>query len=184
MTIFLIRHAEKPEGQIQGVNEQGSNDPESIIPRGWQRAGALAAFFVSKDGLPAPDQIYVSAAGKEKVAPHVKVGTRSTRPLETVTPLAAKLNLVPDETFTKGDEAALVDAIVKLEGTTLVCWQHESIPQIAQLIMGTQVGIPETWPGDRFDVVWIFSCPEAGQPWTFGQACQRLLAGDGSDPIS
>lgn len=71
-TILLIRHAEKPDGQNQGVTEQGGNDPDSLIPRGWQRAGALASFFGSV-AVPAPDQIYVSAPGKEKVAPHVEL---------------------------------------------------------------------------------------------------------------
>jgi hypothetical protein len=101
-----------------------------------------------------------------------------------VTPLAGKLNKGPVQTFSKGDEPALVDAIVKLDGTTLVCWQHESIPQIATLIMGTATGIPDPWPADRFDVVWSFTRGDAGDPWTFEQLCQRLLLGDGLEPIA
>lgn len=183
-TIFVIRHAEKPDGQSQGVNEAGSNDPESLIPRGWQRAGALATFFGSKNDLPKPDRIYASGSEKEKVAPHVKVGSKSKRPIETVTPLALKLTKAPIETFTTGDEAKLVDEIVKLDGNTLVCWQHEAIPQIATLVMGTASGIPKVWPGDRFDVVWCFTRESTGKPWIFEQVCQRLLSGDGQNPIS
>jgi hypothetical protein len=183
-TILLIRHAEKPDDQDQGVNELGVSDPESLIPRGWQRARALAVFFVAPQGPPTPDQIYVSAPDKEKIAAHVKIGSKSNRPLETMTPLAAKLNKVPVQTFSKGDEADLVDAVVKLDGTTLVCWQHESIPQIATLIMGTATAIPDPWPADRFDVVWRFTRGDAGKPWTFEQLCQRLLPGDGMDPIA
>jgi len=183
-TILLIRHAEKPDGQYQGVNELGVNDPESLIPRGWQRAGALAVFFTAQNGLPIPEQIYASAPDKQKIAPHVKTGSKSNRPLETVTPLAAKLNTAPIQTFSKGDEADLVDVIAKLNGTTLVCWEHELIPQIAKLIMGSGAGIPDPWPGDRFDVVWTFTRADAGNPWAFGQLCQRLMAGDGPNPIA
>ena len=57
------------EGPDLGIDETGGQDPESLTPRGWQRAGALAVFFGSKAGLPAPDRIYAAAAGKEKVAP-------------------------------------------------------------------------------------------------------------------
>jgi len=182
-TILLIRHAEKPDGQNQGVNVLGVNDPESLIPQGWQRAGALAVFFGVQSGLPVPDQIYVAAPDKEKVAPHVKLGSKSNRPLETVTPLAAKLKKEPIQTFSKGDEEDLVDAIVRLDGTTLVCWQHESIPQIAELIIGSSAGIPAPWPGDRFDVIWRFTRADTGAPWTFEQECQHLLSGDGQAPI-
>jgi broad specificity phosphatase PhoE len=183
-TIFVIRHAEKPDAKHQGVNEAGSNDNESLTPLGWQRAGGLAVFFGPKGGLPAPDRIFAAAAEKEKVAPHQKVGSKSNRPLETVTPLAAKLGITAMDTYTKGEEAGLVGEVVKLGGATLICWQHEAIPEIAKLIMGTQAGIPDPWPDDRFDVVWCFTRIGAGKPWTFNQVCQRLLAGDSRSPIT
>src|SRR5579863_2555501 len=152
-TIFIIRHAEKPDDPDQGITETGTIDGESLIPRGWQRAGALAVFFGSKDGLPVPDRIYAAAPDKQKLAPHVKVGSNSKRPLETITPLASKLKTTPNVTFTKGDEAHLAAEIAGLDGITLVCWQHEAIPAIAKLVMGTAAGIPDPWPGGRFDVV-------------------------------
>lgn len=143
----------------------------------------MAAFFGSKQGLPAPDNIYAAGISKEKVAPHVKTGSRSARPFETVAPLAAKLNLVPVVSHSLGDEPALVAEVVKLNGTKLICWQHEAIPEIARLIMGA-VGIsPGEWPHDRFDVVWCFTNNGNGKVWTFAQKCQQLLAGDGAEPI-
>ena len=134
--------------------------------------------------MPLPDRIYASAPCKEKVAPHIKIGSKSNRPLETVTPLAAELNQAPIQAFSKGDEADLVNAIVKLDGTTLVCWQHESIPQIAELIMGSSAGIPDPSPDGRFYVVWTFTRVDADKPWSFGQVCQHLLAGDGTTVIA
>jgi broad specificity phosphatase PhoE len=171
-TIFVMRHAEKPDGVNQGVDITGAVDPESLIPRGWQRAGALASFFGPRGTLPAPDRIYASAAGKSK------------RPVETVTPLARKLKQNPIETYKKGDEAGLAAEIAGLDGTTLVCWQHEGIPEIVRLIKGDLAGIPNAWPADRFDVVWRFTRAGKGKPWAFDQVCQDLLAGDGTKPIT
>ena len=181
--IFVIRHAEKPSGQLQGVNEQGINDEKSLIPRGWQRAGALAALFDSPNGLPPPARIYASDPEKEKVAPHDKIGSNSQRPLETVTPLAAKLRIVPIVRYAKGDETTLIAEVANLDSTTLICWQHEAIPQIAGLIMGSAEGIPTPWPPDRFDVIWSFTREDTTKPWIFSQICQQLLAGDGLQAI-
>jgi hypothetical protein len=182
-TIFVIRHAEKPEGDDQGVDQKGSADEEALIVRGWQRAGALAVFFGSTEGLPAPDRIYAAAAEKHHGTSDAKVGSKSKRPTETVTPLAAKLGQTIDGTWSKGQEKELVNDVTALDGTTLVCWQHEAIPQIAGLILGSAKGVPSPWPGDRFDVVWRFTSSGSGG-WTFDQVCQQVLAGDSAQPIT
>jgi hypothetical protein len=52
----LLRNGVQSFPQLVGAKR-------SLIPRGWQRAGALASFFASA-AVPAPDQIYVSAPGK------------------------------------------------------------------------------------------------------------------------
>ena len=41
-------------------------------------------------------------------------------------------------------------------GVVLIAWHHEKIPAIANLILQNQ-SAPQKWPGDRFDVVWIFT---------------------------
>ena len=81
----------------------------------------------------------------------------------------------PITTHAKDEEDALVAAIVKLGGTTLVCWQHEGIPQIAQSMRG---------PRDRFDVVWRLTRESSRTTWTFTQICPLLLAGDLATPIA
>jgi len=182
-TIFVIRHAEKPDGAVNGIDASGAADPESLTVQGWQRAGALAVFFGSQQGLPAPNQIYASDPHKEKAAGQDKVGSKSQRPVETVTPLAARLNQTINQTHAKGDEAQLAADVVQLHGITLICWQHEAIPRIATLIMGSPTGIPDPWPSDRFDVVWCFERSAESGPWTFTQVCQCVLAGDRSTPI-
>jgi hypothetical protein len=180
--IMVIRHAEKPDGVNLGVDETGVSDEQSLIVRGWQRAGALPSLFAKGAVLPSPDRIYASAAVKLKTVDG-KIGSKSKRPTETVSVLAAKLGLKTKGAFTRGQEASLVAEIALLDGTTLVCWQHEMIPTIAANIMGNAVGLPPVWPGDRFDVVWRFTRATAGAPWSFDQVCERLLPGDGAKPI-
>lgn len=190
-TIFVIRHAEKPDDDDAGIDVNGSEDKESLIVQGWQRAGALAVFFGSTQGLPAPNQIYASAAEKrkdneasptEKHKDPDKIGSKSKRPTETVTPLAAKLKHTINADYTVGQESGLVNAVTALDGITLVAWQHEAIPKIASLILGTSKGVPSPWPGDRFDVVWRFTS-SGSDGWTFDQVCQQVLAGDSDQPI-
>jgi hypothetical protein len=120
---------------------------------------------------------------KEKIAPHDKTGSHSKRPVETLTPLADKLGQKVKESFAKGQESALADEIKPLSGITLVCWQHEMIPTIAKLIAGEDAGIPDPWPGDRFDVVWRLQRGGAGDSWHFDQVCPCLLQGDSSKPF-
>lgn len=55
-TITIIRHGEKPTGEKHsalGVDLQGKERPDSLTPRGWQRAGALAV-LLGGEQVPAP----------------------------------------------------------------------------------------------------------------------------------
>jgi len=182
--IYLIRHAEKPSDDVNGVDETGAADAESLIPRGWQRAGAWAVYFGPSGPLPAPERVYAANDQKEKLAKDDKLGSHSRRPIETVTEAAQRLGLgTPNVTFTKDQEPELVKEIAKLDGVTLVCWQHEAIPQIAELLVGTDGKIPSPWPGDRFDVVWRFRRAAGAATWLFDQLCPQLLSGDPADEI-
>jgi len=109
-------------------------------------------------------------------------GRESKRPLRTVTPLAKFLNLNIDSTIAEGSEDALVKAAIAANGVVLIAWHHEKIPAIANLILQNQ-SAPQKWPGDRFDVVWIFTRAAANTPWTFSQTPQLLLSGDSPNVI-
>ena len=100
-----------------------------------------------------------------------------------MTPLKQWLDIAIDSTIAEGSEQDLVDKAIASNGVVLIAWHHEKIPAIANLILQNQ-SAPQNWPGDRFDVVWIFSRAAASDPWTFSQAPQLLLAGDSPDVIA
>jgi broad specificity phosphatase PhoE len=173
--ITFIRHAEKPDEGKDGVAADGSLDAESLTVRGWQRAGALIAFFCAQ-GKMRPDAIFASGIGH---------GSKGKRPAETVTPLAAKLDVNRPVAFhakhLKDEIQPLMDQVLSLEDTVLVCWEHKHIPELAALVPGAPP-VPKIWPDNRFDLVWIFD--RAGAGWSFSQVLQRLLPEDGDEPIS
>ena len=178
--LMLIRHAEKPvAGGAGGVDEAGVPSGSSLTPRGWQRAGALARLFCPRPeipptvGLAVPGAVFASAPG---------LGSSSRRPLQTVAPLAALLGLEPGLRHGKGGEQDLAEAVKAASGAVLVSWQHERIPAIAACFEGMTGSVPASWPGDRFDLVWIIDRTEGG--WAFSQAAQLVLDGDDDAPAA
>lgn len=181
--IMVIRHAEKPADNPppQGVDINGDADPESLIPLGWQRAGALACLFAPARGpLQAPELATPQVVFAAGVGHH----SHSERPEETVSAVVARLGITPNTGYLKGDEPAMTAAAMASEGVVLICWQHEAIPGIANQIVGNETTVPQTWPGSRFDLVWVFDLDSASGSYTFSQVPQLLLAGDSADPIT
>ena len=175
--IMIIRHAEKPsdDGSIVGVSQNGSMDPEELIVQGWQRSSALVRFFkpssgpLSNPALATPDVIFASGVGKR---------SKSLRPQHTVLALAEFLGQQIDLSHTKGEEIALVADAMARPGNVLIAWEHEAIPAIADQIPGANPPHPQQWPGERFDLVWVFDRVPGAQNWTFTQVPQMLLPGD------
>lgn len=180
--IMIVRHAEKPsdDGSISGVSQAGAQDPEELVVRGWQRSGALARFFEPLNGqfvnakLATPDVIFASA-----VAQHSK----SLRPQHTVLALADLLGLQLALAHAKGDEAALVADVLAADGIVLIAWEHERIPLIANSILGNATTCPQSWPDDRFDLVWLFDRRPGNGGWEFDQVPQMLMPGDRNSVI-
>jgi hypothetical protein len=186
--ILIIRHAEKPVvGVDDGVDASGLPDPRSLTPRGWQRAGAWTALLVpplvvpapgAQPILPRPTAIFASALAKRPDG-----GGRSRRPLETVIPLAVRLGLVIDQSFTKGMESALAAAISTIDGVVLVSWQHEHIATIARALAPAATNIPGAWPANRFNVLFRLDRDGPQFDWTFEQFSPVMLAGDSPDSL-
>ena len=175
-SIFIIRHGEKPPPG-HGVEEDGTQDKHSLVPLGWQRAGALATFFAGPRASLAQPTVLIAPQ-------YAKHGKRE-RTHETIAPLAALLGLEVTSPFGKGEEAKLgADLAAATAGVTLVCWEHTHLPAIAESIpkpAGTQ--IPTSWPAERFDVVWGFERDAQAGLYEFSQVPQMLLHGDLDTPI-
>jgi len=178
--MMIIRHVEKPDGSIQGVAQDGSTDPEELTVQGWQRSGALVRFFKPAAGqftnpaLATPNVIFASAVAKH---------SNSLRPQHTVLALANFLGLELNLDHLEGDEAALITDVLKQTGSVLIAWEHEKIPTIAAGFVLTNPPVPQQWPGERFDLVWVFDRNPDASGWTFAQVPQMLLSGDGDSVI-
>ncbi len=198
-TVMIIRHAEKPPEPPAspppfGVTPDGRQDDHSLSVRGWQRAGALVAFFAPFQSAPpqvrTPQFIYAVKVDSDDDNPHdaagARIGTKGKRAQQTVTPIADKLGSLAtlNLTFDKGDEAAMITSVLACPGVVLICWVHENIPHIANRIpTNPSTPVPAVWPMDargygRFDVAWVFEFDHASGTYRFSQVPQMLLAGD------
>jgi hypothetical protein len=88
------------------------------------------------------------------------------------------------EPFLQDELDGLAQAILACDGDVLVAWEHKRIPFIANRIVADPATVPQTWPDDRYDLVWVLEPAEAAQPgFRLRQVPQLLLAGDRPDPI-
>jgi hypothetical protein len=179
--IYIIRHAEKPlKPPLSGVTFEGGQNEHSLLPRGWQRSGAIAALFhpefgPMRAGLRTPTVLVAPSWGHPgKTAAH--------RSYQTIQGLSEQLRLPITSEFAQGQEQQLADRLVRsCSGVVLICWEHSHIPVIASslpVVSGT--AMPRKWPGDRYDVIWSFTLAPGSGPvrYTFSQIPQLLLAGD------
>ncbi len=198
--IYIIRHGEKPAdppavapGQPPptptapfGVDDQGNQDEHSLLPRGWQRSGALAVLFDPALGAPQAG-LQVPAA---LLSPSYGDPAKTTvhRTYQTIQGLSDRLGVAIVSAFAEGSEAQLAPSVVtSYSGVVLISWEHSHLPAIATslpTVAGTV--IPQPWPGDRFDVIWTFTLVPGSAPaqYTFGQIPQQVLSGDAGTVIS
>jgi len=182
-TVLIIRHAEKPdsEGDV-GVDVNGTANHSSLTPRGWQRAGVWAELFAPSLGqqslLPTPQTVFASAPQSHAVVAAGEGGSASSRPLETISPLASKLAIKIDLSFDEGSEANLAAAVAQTAGVVLVCWQHQDIATITKSLAPDVQSVPSKWPSDCFNVVFRFDRSDLASPWTFQQIVPVMLQGD------
>ncbi|MGZ5436990.1 MAG: hypothetical protein ACXWID_11330 [Pyrinomonadaceae bacterium] len=180
--IMLIRHAEKPDrdGEPFGVTEKGHRNKEALAVRGWQRAGALATLFAPTNAnfqhgaLARPKFLFASKPLRRK-------GSR--RPIQTIRPLAQKLEIDINSNYQRADYESMLQDVFSCKGVVLVCWQREYIPQIASHILGEDSRVPADWPEDRYDMVWVFDLNGSSGRYTFKQVPQKLLSCDLGTPI-
>jgi hypothetical protein len=151
-------------------------DRHSLPVRGWIRAGALVDLFTPaagpmRPGLARPTAIYASTGDSGEGA----------RAGETVNPLAARLGIQVSTSFTKADETALARQVAARITPTLICWEHGGIPDITRAFRPLAPAPSDSWPGDRFDMVWMLTPAATG--WAFAEMPQLLLAGDSAQRL-
>jgi hypothetical protein len=184
--IYIIRHAEKPlKPPLSGVDFEGSQNEHSLLPRGWQRSGAIAALFHPefgplRDGLRSPTMLVAPSWGHPgKTAAH--------RSYQTIQGLGEHLGEPIMAEFAQGQEKELADSLVRdHSGVVLICWEHKHIPLIATALpLASGTVIPRKWPRERYDVIWVLT--RAAEPgpvsYVFSQIPQQLLAGDAATVI-
>lgn len=190
--IYVIRHGEKPAdppttapgrptptpGPPFGVDVDGNQNAHSLLPRGWQRSGALTVLFdpavgALQAGLRVPTALYSPSYGAANK-------TQAHRTYQTIQGLAGRLGLPIQSPVPEGQEHALAQSILASPGqVVLICWEHQHIPALAQAIPTIEsTTVPTVWRGDRFDVVWTFALHSTSGRYAFGQVPQQLLEGD------
>ena len=188
LTLFIIRHAEKPDVDQPalgpGLTKHGEKDTESLVIRGWERAGAWASLFGAGLGgsdYPAPGAIYAATPG----APDKLNHPPSRRPDQTISALAARLGIKADKSIPKGSEDHLVKTVVACEGVVLVSWEHKAIIEdiLPKLPVSNHKALPAKWSGDRFDVVLRFDRAQGVETMVFKPLYPRLLSGDSNLPV-
>ncbi|CCE08381.1 conserved hypothetical protein [Bradyrhizobium sp. STM 3843] len=186
LTILIIRHAEKPDGDATGpgLTHKGKEDPKALVISGWERAGAWTALFGSGFGgtdYPTPQAVYAADpdSGTKESEP-------SRRPYETVETLAVRVGLSkPDISFGKGQEAALVGALLNLSGVALVAWEHKAIISdiLPRLPVSNKQDLPTHWSGKRFDAVLRFDRKAGETEFRFKELFPCLMPGDSNKPL-
>lgn len=174
--IMLMRHAEKPDAAVGvlGVNHRGEHDDHSLSVVGWQRAGALAAFLANS-----PERLHSSLVAPERVfATKPSKKAKSRRELDTASPAASRLDVDLDTDHGHGQLDQLAAAILADPRPTLVVWHHGELPELARLLGVSADEVPERWPDDRYDLIWLLYANPAGDGYRLVQVPQGLLVGD------
>ena len=174
-TILLIRHGEK---------DAKSRDGEvHLNQRGEIRAAALAELFfperqettyASEANISFPQLTSVIAQASTERHP-------SRRKIETAEPIA-EAGSIPLDLFDHEDIDGLNSHLreeVTRNRTTLVVWDHSTISDLANDLLGIPRGTVR-WPMDRYDVIWEVKLQER----KLLQFCQHLLFGDLWCPVN
>eukprot|EP01117_Protostelium_nocturnum_P001050 TRINITY_DN11373_c0_g1_i1.p1 TRINITY_DN11373_c0_g1~~TRINITY_DN11373_c0_g1_i1.p1 ORF type:complete len:195 (-),score=55.59 TRINITY_DN11373_c0_g1_i1:70-654(-) len=135
-SIFLIRHGEKPEDdEIVGLNERGKKRAQCLR----KVFGASSLYKIGKIMAMTP-----------------KPNGKQSRPLLTVQPLAADLNITVDIKCQKEDLDCVKDSVDKWNKSNqgkniLLCWEHKMLNNIAKAL---GVKKAQNYPSDHYDLIW------------------------------
>ena len=169
--IMIVRHGEKPLKTEKGVLINGVKSPDSLVVKGWVRAGALSQLFrASHPDLVTPSHLYACYKSKH-----------AQRALETITPLSEIINVPINTTIQRDNVKGIAREAMALNGNVLIAWEHKCIHLIANEIVSKKL-VPQEWPGDRFDMIYVFTLRDDGE-YDFKQVPQMVVKGDLATPF-
>jgi hypothetical protein len=214
LLVMIIRHGEKPGDPS---NEDGGPDL-SIL--GSARAAALPSLFIpsplsgnvsqltcklavgaesqftgvyGSSKLPATESRFPTPSFLFATAP----SNSSSRPVETITPLAQALQFFNNPTLTINDSFAndsngisgLKAEILQKPNiyggqVVLICWHHGTIPELTEAFGVPSNELPWTkWPSTTFDLIFYITWPSETSPNALLNIfAQQLLYGDVTNP--
>ncbi len=176
--VIIIRHGEKPVGVPDSAPEDPSpKDNGQLSPKGRARAEKLVNYFLTNPNVTkfGPPTFIFPMAQK-------KAGS-SVRAIQTVTPLARKLNIPLNLDYTRDQYEKMVAQIMddpRIDGkVVLICWEHSVIPDIVKAFGYKDA--PNKWNGQVYDRTWVLDFGNK-KPKRFYDVPQNLLPGDSSEP--
>lgn len=173
LQVIIIRHGEK--------------NPENgqLLPKGIERAGALAAYLSEIDPTGTNEAFLLFGPPNQIFAARpINISDDQTvRCIQTVIPCAQKLKLPVHSPYSSGQEGKLAKLILedrRYDGeVVLICWHHTHIADLIAAFGYTPPGTIIPYP-ERYDLVWslLFPAPEPAQNPTL--VLQELLFNDQS----
>jgi len=132
--IMIIRHGEKINDDIGTLSDIGQ-----------ARANCLVEVFGNNGTYTTPQKIFAQST----------INKTSTRPRDTVIPLAKSLGLDVDLTYQSDNTEGIAKAALgSPESVVLISWSKDNIDNIAK-----KLGIKKVpdWDSENFDDVWIIT---------------------------
>lgn len=158
--IMIIRHGEK-------VNDKETD----LSAKGKARAYCLSEAFGTNGKFTTPLKIYAQSPSEKK---------QSTRPRDTVQPLADALGIEVDLSYTSGQVKKLAkDVEGSNDEVVLISWSNDNIPDIAEKFGITS---PPDWDSDTFDEIWMLS--DGTTPYYKNNGLAKRLTYAGTDGLS
>jgi hypothetical protein len=189
---MIVRHGEK-----LGDSTNDKKGGPDLSMRGSARAAALPQLFApatppygcaltvgkSQDFSGQYTKVDIAGAAPRFATPDflfaTKASKQSNRPVETITPLSAALNLTYDDKHDDADYAKVASDVLtnsKYAGkVVLICWHHGEIPDLAKAL---GIATPPPWTSTTFDRVWVITYANGAA--TLSDQPQMLLYGDSS----
>lgn len=142
--VLVLRHAEKT----------GDTKDPHLSEEGWQHARRLAETIPARYGR--PDFLFAARTSK-----------RSSRPTETLQPLADVLAIKVDGRFDDDEFEDLVEELAKQKYAgklAVISWRHSEMPQLAAALGAHEDAVPSPWPSDLYDLIIDIEYPKSVPP--------------------